>query len=180
MRLIFVIRKTVIFILPVALILLAACSDSGTGNNGDTPPNGETPSDSTGEITQTEVPDSMEIPTQAGTYNRELVKAWVSDPDGLDDVKSVYFYSRKPDGTLANDGDSLSMVDNGKSFSYSNPWVEAGDEQAGDGIYSLSILMFIDTQPGKYVFTFYMEDKGGNLSEAVKDSVIAWSPDAKK
>ncbi len=169
----FVIRKKLIFILPAVLILLASCSDSGTGSNGETPPN------DAGEITQTEVPDSMEIPTESGSYNRELVKVWVSDPQGLDDVKSVYFYSRKPDGTLANNGDSLLLVDNGKGFNYNNPWDEAGDEQAGDGIYSLSILMFIDTQPGKYVFTFYMEDKGGNQSEGVKDSVIAWSPAVK-
>jgi len=86
-------------------------------------------------------------------------------------VDSVYFYSKKPDGSLANEGRPLVMVDNGKPFNINDPWQQAGDEQAGDGIYSLTILIDNSAQPGRYIFTFYMRDKAGNLSNSMVDSI---------
>jgi len=123
-----------------------------------------------GKILWVNVPDSIQLPP-AGYFNKALVTAAVQDSNGLDDVDSVYFYSRKPDGTLANNGLPLVMVDNGKPFNISDPWQQAGDEKAGDGIYSLTILIDNSAQTGRYYFTFYMRDKGGNLSDSVIDSI---------
>ncbi len=145
----------------LTVFVTASCDDDSTGPKKDNQP---------GEILWVQVPDSIQIPPQ-GTFHKALVKAAVQDPDGLSDVDSVYFYSRKPDGTLANNGLPLVMVDNGKPFNISNPWVDAGDEKAGDGIYSLTILIDNNAQTGRFYFTFYMRDKAGHLSPSVTDSI---------
>jgi len=111
-----------------------------------------------GTILETFVPDSIQIPSSVAN---SLVRAKVEDPDGPADIESVYFFSRKPDGTLANGGNSIIMFDNATE----------GDSTAGDGIYSRGITITRDSQPGTYVFTFYMSDKAGNLSDAKLDSI---------
>ncbi len=158
-------QKIILFltIVVMAAFFMTACGDD----------NGTNPTEKNkgaGKILWVEVPDSIQIPPE-GTFRKALVKAAVEDPDGLQDVDSVYFYSRKPDGTLANNGKPLPMVDNGKPFNINNPWVDAGDEKAGDGIYSLTILIDNSALTGKFYFTFYMRDKAGNLSDSVIDSV---------
>ena len=112
------------------------------------------------------VPDTMQLPVASGTYNRKLLTAQIYDAQGLADIDSVYFYSRKPDSTLANNGQPILLVDNGYPFNPSNPGVETGDQQAGDGIYSFSLLVSSDALTGIYTFTFYARDKAGNLSAA--------------
>ncbi len=156
-------RRIIISLLFVILtvIFVLRCHDNGTGPEKENRP---------GKILWVEVPDSIQIPPQ-GMFRKALVKAAVQDSDGLGDVDSVYFYSRKPDGTLANNGRPLPMVDNGKPFNINNPWQEAGDEKAGDGIYSLTILIDNSAQIGTFYFTFYMRDKAGHLSPGVTDSI---------
>ncbi len=148
----------------LVLVFLWQCDGDDHGTNPDADNN------EPGKILWVEVPDSIQVPPE-GTFNKALVKAAVEDPDGLSDVDSVYFYSRKPDGTLANNGHPLPMVDNGQPFNISNPWVDAGDEKAQDGIYSLTIIIDNQAQVGRYYFTFYMRDKAGHLSESVVDSI---------
>ncbi len=109
-------------------------------------------------IVSTDLPDSLQIP---GLTAEALVKALVEDPDGLQDIESVYFYSRKPDGTMANGGNPIYMFDDASS----------GDETANDGIYSTGILITNSSQSGRYVFTFYALDKVGHLSDAETDSI---------
>jgi hypothetical protein len=41
-----------------------------------------------------------------------------------------------------------------------------GDQQAGDGIYSFSLLVSSEALSGFYTFTFYARDKAANLSAA--------------
>ncbi|MHB2153205.1 hypothetical protein ACX8XN_02260 [Calditrichota bacterium GD2] len=150
-------------IISIIALFVWQCDDNGTGgdNNEKNVP---------GEILWVSVPDSIQVPP-AGFFHKALVTAAVADSNGLDDVDSVYFYSKKPDGSLANNGLPLVMVDNGKPFNINNPWEEAGDETAGDGIYSLTILIDNSAQTGRYYFTFYMRDKAGNLSDSVTDSI---------
>lgn len=107
-----------------------------------------------GRILWVDVPDSIAIPP-AGYFNKALVTAAVQDSNGLDDVDSVYFYSKKPDGTMANNGRPLVMVDNGKPFNISDPWEQAGDEQAGDGIFSLTILID-NSGPGRALLFYFL------------------------
>ena len=126
-----------------------------------------------GEILELNVPDQMTIPSVAGQYTRELITAQVTDPQGLADVDSVYFYSRKPDGNYANSGNPFIMVDNGKPFNPMNLFEETGDVSADDGIYSFSLLLYNDpnTLTGTYIFSFYMRDKVGNLTVVKMDSL---------
>lgn len=93
------------------------------------------------------------------TVNRQdtvpfLISVVVTDPQGIHDIKRVYFNSIKPDGSSAA-GNPFILHDDG----------EAGDFQAGDGIYSLSIQISPQNELGQYTFTFYAEDLSGTVSE---------------
>ena len=107
-------------------------------------------------ITKISMVDSLERPEGYETVAK-LIEVWVTDAQGQSDIDSVYFYSRKPDGELANNGNSIPLKDDGKN----------GDEIAGDGIYSF--LMYISSSAfiGTYEFHFYARDKGGNISDCV-------------
>ena len=111
------------------------------------------------------LPEVMERPAISGTYKLGFLTAQVVDDQGLADIDSVYFYSRKPDSSMANNGEYFVLVDNGKPF-VQNQLLEQGDRQAGDGIYSYSLLVYNNAELGTYTFTFYARDKAGNLSAA--------------
>jgi len=87
----------------------------------------------------------------------------VADAQGLADIDSVYFYSLRPDSTWANNGIPLLLVDNGLQFDPGNPIIETGDEEAGDGKYSFSLIVESDFELGTYTFFIYIRDKAGNL-----------------
>jgi hypothetical protein len=112
------------------------------------------------------VPTVMTKPPTPGDYNRELMTVEVSDPQGLADIDSVYFYSLKPDSTLANMGKPFLLVDDGVPFNPSTRDPETGDLAAGDGIYSYSIIVYNNPQTnlGVYTFYIYIRDKAGNLT----------------
>ena len=118
----------------------------------------EEPNLGPGRIISIDMPDSLQIPETTATT---IIQAEVEDPDGLQDVASVYFYSLKPDGTQANSGNPITMYDNATN----------GDETANDGIYSTGIMITNTSLPGRYIFTFYALDKAGNLSDAKTDSI---------
>jgi hypothetical protein len=124
-----------------------------------------------GKILELTVPDQMTRPTMPNTIVRELITARVVDPQGLDDVDSVYFYLKKPDGTYANSGNSFVLVDNGKPFNLQTWFEDAGDVTANDGIYSLSIFFYNTNDDGEYELSFYVRDKSGNLSEVLIDTL---------
>jgi hypothetical protein len=111
------------------------------------------------------LPEVMERPVTSGAYKLGFLTVRVSDDQGLADIDSVYFYSRKPDSTMANEGKYLFLVDNGLPFA-PNKLLEHGDLQAGDGIYSYSLLVYNTYALGTYTFTFYARDKAGNFSTA--------------
>jgi hypothetical protein len=110
------------------------------------------------------VPDSLHIPENPEAYNYKMISVQVSDPEGLATIDSVYFISLKPDLTYANGGEPFLMVDNGSPFNINTWWEEAGDVQAGDGIYSYALIVRNDFIPGVYRFSFFVRDKAGNLT----------------
>jgi len=126
----------------------------------------------TGKIISLSVPDTMHRP--AANFHHRLLTAKVTDPQGLADIDSVYFFSLRPDTVLANKGNPILLVDNGLPFNIFNPAVEVGDQDEGDGIYSFSLIAFDTTKTGTYKFSFYMRDKAGNLTEVKKDSVTIY------
>jgi hypothetical protein len=108
------------------------------------------------------IPSSIIRP--AANYKRELMFVEVADAQGLADIDSVYFYSLKPDSTWANNRIPLLLLDNGLPFNPSNPIIETGDVQAGDGKYSFSLIVESDFALGTYTFFIYIRDKAGNLA----------------
>jgi hypothetical protein len=117
------------------------------------------------------IPESIIIPQEIGAYNRELMTVEAVDPEGLADIDSVYFYSMKPDSTLANNGQPFIMVDNGLPYNANNPLIETGDEVYGDGIYTLSLLVYDGTDSGTYTFSLFIRDRAGNLSGPIKKTI---------
>ena len=111
-----------------------------------------------------DVPESLNRPAPGASSLRRLITVQALDPEGLADVDSVYFFSRKPDMTFANNGLPIILQDNGLPFNPNNPAVAVGDLRAGDGVYSFSLIVDAVTQLGTYRFSFYIRDKAGNLS----------------
>lgn len=131
-------------------------------------------------ITTILMPDSLtlgQIPSPDSSF---LVGVSVADSDGIDDIENVYFYSRKPDGSMGNCGVPAELHDDGSLNVIFQPDYRSGDLVAGDGIFSLRIALrtrfrnncpppdSIDTQRGNYTFTFFATDK----SDAISDSAV--------
>lgn len=118
------------------------------------------------------VPDSAQLPTSG--LQPVFVTIHCSDPQGPTDLDSVYFFSLRPDSVLANNGNPLVLQDNGLPFNPQNPFVEAGDLVANDGIFSLTVLLNPTALTGKYVFSFFARDKVGNFTVGPVDSIIVY------
>lgn len=85
-----------------------------------------------------------------------LLAVRADDPQGLEDVQSVVFYTTKPDGTPSG-GNPFRMFDDG-SF---------GDVQPGDGVYSLTITITAQNNLGIYKFDFIVRDHSGAVSDTL-------------
>jgi len=86
----------------------------------------------------------------------------ISDIDGLSDIYSVGFITRKPDGNFANNGNLIPMFDDGKTA------YPSGDETSNDGIYTYTTSVPIDALLGSYTYSFYALDR----SRASSDTII--------
>ncbi|MBN1155565.1 Ig-like domain repeat protein [candidate division KSB1 bacterium] len=87
----------------------------------------------------------------------------VSDPQGLNDVREVYFNSYKPDGSPSS-GNPFKLLDDGDTE-------DNGDETANDGRYSIIISLPSNTPTGDYLFVFEAVDLQNFKSEP-KEHVI--------
>ncbi|HEX9251495.1 MAG TPA: hypothetical protein VF870_04600 [Ignavibacteriaceae bacterium] len=87
----------------------------------------------------------------------------VFDQNGLSDIEKVYFLVYRPDGTT-NNNQNL-MFDDG------NP-VLHGDQNAGDGIYSLLIQISSTNDKGTYRLEFQAKDRGGKLSNIINHNLL--------
>jgi|YNPBryulayer2012_1023412.scaffolds.fasta_scaffold05856_3 hypothetical protein len=96
-----------------------------------------------------------------------VLRATVNDSDGLSDIASVFYFSRRPDGVLANQGNPIQMYDDGGV----NPF--SGDAVAGDGIYSFRAQVPPTTLLGTFTYTFFARDRFGAQSDSlVRQTVI--------
>jgi hypothetical protein len=82
-----------------------------------------------------------------------LLFARVEDPQGPSDVLRVGFNTTKPNGQPSA-GNPFAMADDGTN----------GDENAGDGVYSLAIVISASNDLGEYRFEFFAEDRQGAAS----------------
>lgn len=83
----------------------------------------------------------------------------VADPNGLADVRRVWFDSFRPDGSPSSSNPFL-MFDDGNTIGVS------GDQTAGDGIYSLKIA-FAGAALGTYRFSFKASDRSLDTSNVI-------------
>ncbi len=105
--------------------------------------------------------DEVELPPPG--YIREVLISVLTWDDQLyADVDSVNMLSYKPDGTYANDGNPIPLVDNG----------EWGDFAAGDSVFSITAVLYDTSLVGDYVFTFWARDFAGNKSEDIIDTLV--------
>ncbi len=96
-----------------------------------------------------------------------ILRATANDSDGLSDIASVFYFSRRPDGQLANQGNPIQMYDDGGV----NPF--SGDAVAGDGIYSFRAQVPPSTLFGTFTYTFFARDRFGAQSDSlVRQTVI--------
>lgn len=85
-----------------------------------------------------------------------LISVRVTDPQGLDDIKKVWFDLTKPDGTPSS-SNPVPLFDDGSN----------GDQTAGDGIYSLQVSISPQNDKGVYRFDFNAEDLSGTISDTL-------------
>ena len=96
------------------------------------------------------VPDTIVRPTTG--EKEELFIAVVSDPDGLNNIAGVVFWNvARPDITF-------SLFDDGES---------SGDETAGDGRYTTTVVIGSGNAAGINRFAFQATDRAGLKSEVV-------------
>ncbi|MGD9900079.1 MAG: hypothetical protein AB7T22_13220, partial [Calditrichaceae bacterium] len=119
-----------------------------------------------GIIYETELPDSVKLPTGPSGKEKIQIQALADDPQGLSDIDSVYFRMEKPDGTYSGGGAKFELKDNGSGI--------YGDDQAGDGIYSLIIQLESSNQQGLYKLHFNSRDRVGQLSPESIDSLMVY------
>lgn len=134
-------------------------------------------------VAQVDLPDSVAKPPSGSVAVR--ITAKVRDPQGLEDIRSVGFLSLKPDGTYANNGQPIPMVDNGLPFDpalYPQPFY--GDEVAGDGVFTFTMVVYSDAEAaraglppvlkGEYRFRFQAMDWVGQKSETVERVFVVY------
>ncbi|MBN1559766.1 hypothetical protein JW998_05920 [candidate division KSB1 bacterium] len=112
--------------------------------------------------------DSVQQPEE-GKMVAFLITVRVDDDQTLLDVNEVKLEWKKPDGSYSLNS-PFDLYDNGLPWNEDfNGWDDGwrGDENAGDGIYSITGI-FDPAQPlGLYELTFYARDFVGNSSERV-------------
>ena len=123
--------------------------------------------DSPPEIVSLIVPDSIRADNSL-----ILLQAEVFDTGGLSDIDRVFFFSVKPDGSLANNGNPFFLFDDGGTVSHGG--VFSGDPVAGDGIYSVTIRIPAETEKGTFVFRFQAVDKAGLESAVLERTVVVF------
>ncbi|MEI7812146.1 MAG: hypothetical protein WCJ01_06925 [Ignavibacteria bacterium] len=103
-------------------------------------------------------PDSLDI-SLSGAFVFELS---VADADGVNDIKSVYFKSYRPDGTTTDV--KFDMYDDGRVSS-------DGDRIAGDGIFSYKTSLPNNVQKGDWTFVFRAVDKSDSTSNIISHKI---------
>jgi len=91
----------------------------------------------------------------------------VSDPDGLNDIKEVYYELYMPNGTKVVNSQGISkfpMFDDGDTASN-------GDVTANDGKYTVYLTFPNTVTTGSWKFDFTAQDKAGHLSNTITHNV---------
>ncbi len=123
-------------------------------------------------ISQVVHTDTLTLPTTGlvlDTLELHLIHS------GRDGIKDVSMISLKPDGTFANNGQPISLYDDGGNeifYTIEGVDLTSGDKQAGDGIYSLLLPLTNTTLDGNYTWTFNARTWLGVAAEPFKDTLV--------
>ena len=91
----------------------------------------------------------------------------VSDPNGLDDIKRVFFRSYHVGlDSMMYDGNPIFLYDDGTVVDGS------GDLQKGDGSFTRTISMTENATTGTYHWSFEAQDLSNAYSEMVKKILV--------
>jgi len=118
------------------------------------------------------IPTSVDRPSSNADPNivntiKFSVTASVSDANGLDDIKRVFFRSYHVGlDSVMNNGNPILLLDDGSGSSGS------GDLQKGDGTYSRTISISENALVGTYHWTFEAQDLSNAYSDTVKRQII--------
>lgn len=108
-------------------------------------------------ISDVTAPDSIVLLTEPRIF---LMTVRAEDGNGKQDISSVNFVSYRPNGTTS--GNAIPLYDNGST--------ENGDLFAGDGIYSVIVVLDPNNLAGgkgEYRFEFKAVDRSGAISNII-------------
>lgn len=110
-------------------------------------------------LSDVSAPDSL----AKGSTDSAYIFITAIDPDGANDIDSVYFIVTRPDST--SNGYHFPLNDDG----------QLGDSTANDNRYSTGILAPASSaQTGDYIFTFYARDNHGHKSNNPSVTITAY------
>lgn len=105
----------------------------------------------------------LEAPTSFEKGDTLKFRVRVSDPQGYDDIVSVTYFIKAPDGHIQSDP-TWYMYDDGESY---------GDEHAKDGIFTVHQPTVLESDiQGMYTFYFVAKDLCGEMSDTLEVSAI--------
>ena len=110
-------------------------------------------------------PASNPDPNVVNTVEFPVI-ASVTDPNGLDDIKRVFFRSYHVGlDSMMNGGNSILLLDDGGTNG-------SGDLQKGDGSYTTTVSLTENAKTGIYHWTFEAQDKSNAYSDTVKKILV--------
>ena len=118
------------------------------------------------------LPSSVDRPTSNSDPNivntiKFTVTASVSDANGIEDIKRVFFRSYHVGlDSMMNGGNPILLLDDGESSAGS------GDLQKGDGTFSRAISISENALIGTYHWIFEAQDLSNAYSDTVKKMII--------
>jgi len=118
------------------------------------------------------VPDTVDRPGSNPDPNivntvKFSVTASVSDPNGLDDIKRVFFRSYHVGlDSMMFGGNPILLYDDGSGTD------GTGDLQKGDGTYTMTVSLTENATTGTYHWTFEVQDLSNAYSESVKKILV--------
>ena len=118
------------------------------------------------------LPSSVDRPTSNSDPNivntiKFTVTASVSDANGIEDIKRVFFRSYHVGlDSMMNSGNPILLLDDGESSAGS------GDLQKGDGTFSRTISISENALIGTYHWIFEAQDLSNAYSDTVKKVII--------
>jgi len=139
-------------ILVLGVIAIAGCGGCDKSTKSDNP-----------EVYNLQAPDSL----IKGLPDTTLIYLSLRDPQGLEDIDSVFFTVDRPDGS--SNGLTFYMFDDG---------VNGGDSIEGDGVYTQGIQSpSSSSQTGDYSFHFSARDNSNHMSNTIDKLITAYEYD---